>query len=92
MVGKIGILANATSIVVVVGLIIVVDIAVVEIHVPGIVGVVMVGSTRPIIVRLSLFISNFCFILAEARVEMNSMPSLFAESLQRLWGKLFPTI
>ena len=92
MVGKIGILAYATSIIPVVGLIIVVDVAVVEIHVPGVVCVVMVCSTRPIVVRLSLYISNFCFILAKARVEMNSTPTLLAESLQRFWGKIFPTI
>jgi hypothetical protein len=45
VVGKIGILANTTCIVVAVALIVVVDITIVEIHVPSVAGVVMIGST-----------------------------------------------
>lgn len=46
-----GRLANATDEVVIVHIVIV-DIAIVEIDDPGIVGVVLVGSRRPVIVRL----------------------------------------
>ena len=38
-------------------LIIVVDVAIVEVHVPGVVGVVRVGGRRPIVVRLGAILN-----------------------------------
>jgi len=44
-----------TTHIVVIGLIVVVHVAVVEVHVPGVTGIVNVGSSRPVIAGVSVY-------------------------------------
>jgi hypothetical protein len=48
--------ADAARVVAIAGLIVVVHVAVVEVHVPGVGGIVLVGSGRPIVVGNSFLL------------------------------------
>ncbi len=54
--------ASDTPHIVVVGLIVVVHVAIVQIHVPCVAGIVGIGSSRPVVVRLHIHLPTSPFL------------------------------